>query len=57
MLLKWWWKWYSDRGALWWRVIKEKYNLKEDLGLEQCRDRANMSPMLKDISHPYNADI
>lgn len=56
MLLKWWWKWFSERGGLWWNIVQKKYQLCSHLGLDQCTNLSNMSYIMKDICSPYKIE-
>lgn len=54
LLLKWWWKWFSERENLWWNVIQQKYQLVSHRGLDQCGDLTSLSYIWRDISSPHN---
>ena len=49
LLLKWWWRWYKDRGNWWWKVLKEKYNIPPHLGMETCTNRRDISYVMRAI--------
>lgn len=42
-------RWFTDRKKLWWQVVKDKYDLKANLNLDQCRDIKDLSSMVKYI--------
>lgn len=53
LLSKWWWRWYEERDKPWWEVIRIKYIMNEEVGLEQCWDKNyNMSIMMDSIVKP-----
>lgn len=49
LLYKWWWRWLAERNKFWWYVVKSKYNLRMDEGLNQCLNLRELSFMMKDI--------
>lgn len=52
-LLKWWWRWLTERNSLWSNFIQHMYGLSKHLGLDQCWDKPCLSPILKDICQPH----
>lgn len=53
LLFKWWWRWFSERKGFWWEIIKQKYQLNEHQGFNQCESLSNMSYIMRDICAPH----